>query len=420
MTATAHLRRRIERRFYRVLYRAYRLALPTRVGAGPVDPRGLRRILVLPNYKVGDLVVATPALAYLRAVAPHARIDVVLSPRNASLVANDPRVDRVLLHDPHAGGWALLRWAALARRLRRERYDLVADFVLPHHVREGLLTAVAAGRQAARVTPHRPPPAWGLFTHRPRVPGFERRYMADRLLYAVQATVRRAGDPVDIDAARAAYPMVLAVDPAANARVAAWLAAHAPGPFIAVNAWASDPVRTLDVRQMAELLAALGARHPGLAFVLTPPPGAAATAAAMQAAAVAAGTRAFVFPPAPDLADLVALLHRAAAVVTPDTANIHLAAAVGRPVLALFATVATARVAHWVPSGVPCHVVLLEGGRPLRDLAPERAATAFDALWDEATSAGHAGAALADVSPADAPSTAGTPPRPPRAAGALR
>lgn len=408
MTTAARLRRRIERRFYRLLYGAYRLAFPTRVGPGPVDPRGFCRILVLPNYKVGDLVVATPALAYLRAVAPNARIDVLLSPRNASLVANDPRIDRVLLHDPRAGAWAPLRWAALARRLRRERYDLVADFVLPHHVREGLLTALVAGRRAARVTPYRPPPAWGFFTHRPRVPGFERRYMADRLLYAVQAAVQApvqaavrapGAPPHDVpNEARATYPMALTVDPAADARVGAWLAAHAPGPFVAVNAWASDPVRTLAVRQVADLLAVLGARHPDLAFVLTPPPGAADAARAM-----AAGGRALVFPPAPALPDLVALLHRAAAVVTPDTANIHLAAAVGRPVVALFATVATARVAHWVPSGVPHRAVVLGGGRALRELPAARAAAAFDALWAEVAPAAPAGSAFgeaADAAPA--------------------
>lgn len=382
MTAAARLRRRLERRFYRLLYGAYRLAFPTRVGPGPVDPRALRRILVLPNYKVGDLVVATPALAYLRAVAPHARIDVLLSPRNASLAAGDTRLDRVLLHEPRMDAWAPLRWAPLVRRLRRERYDLVADFVLPHHVREGLVTALVAGRRAARVTPHRPPPAWGFFTHRPRVPGFERRYMADRLLYAVQAAVRATGGPVDAERARAAYPMALTVDPAADVRVGAWLAEHAPGPFVAVNAWASDPVRTLAVRQVGELMAALGARYPGLAFVLTPPPGAAGAAAAM-----AAGGCARVFPPAPGLADLVALLHRAAAVVTPDTANIHLAAAVGRPVVALFATVATERVAHWVPSGVPHRAVVLDGGRPLRELPAARVVAAFDALWAEITDA---------------------------------
>lgn len=382
MTAAARLRRRLNRRVYRLAYALERLAFPTDVRPGRLDPGALRRVLVLPNYKVGDLVVATPALAFLRAIAPDARLDVLVSPRNASLLEGDPRVDRVVLHEP-------LRepWLPVVRRLRRERYDLVVDFVLPHHAREGLLTALVAGRRAARVTPFRPTRYWGFFTHRPRVPGLERRYMAERLLYAVQAPFGRArADGPDL----APYPMRLAVAPAAAARAAAFLdAAVGERPFVALNAWASTPVRTLAVAQAAALAAEIARRHPALAVVFTPPPAAAADARAMAAAARERLTEAggdgasvAVFPPSPRLADLVALLARAAAVVTPDTANIHLAAALGRPVVALYTRAATEKVAHWVPTGVPFRAVVMDEPRPLAALDPARAADALDALLD--------------------------------------
>jgi ADP-heptose:LPS heptosyltransferase len=279
VSPAARLRRRATRRLYRLLFWSYRRLLPTRVGAEPVEPRRLRRVLVLANYFVGDVVVATPALEYLRRVAPQARVDVLTAPRAASLLDGDPRVDRVLAFDGKRAGAAA--WWALARRLRGERYDLVADFVLPHHLREGLLTAFVAGRDGARVTPRRPSRYAGLFTHRGRAPGFERRYMADRLLHAVRAALGApSGDP----------PIAprLPVRPEAARRVAARVADAFGGPahqlpLVAFNAWASDPLRTLAPAQAAEVAAGLVARHPELAVVLTPPPGQVDAAAAIVA-----------------------------------------------------------------------------------------------------------------------------------------
>ena len=374
MTGLARLRRRLNRRAYRLLYALERRLLPTDVGAAPVDGAALRRVLVFPNYKVGDLVVATPALSRLRAAAPHARIDVVVAPRTASLLDGDPRVDRVVLYDPLRESWA-----PLARRLRRERYDCVIDLVLPHHAREGLLTAVIAGRRAARITPFRPTRYWGFFTHRPRVPGLERRYMADRMLYAVRAAITGGGD--------ALYPLALDVAPDAASRIDAFLTAqvieslgaHA---FVAVNAWASDARRDLAVGQAGAILATLSARHPDLAFVLTPPPGVDDRAHAIVDAA-GPGARVVVFPSSPRLPDLVALLARAALVLSTDTGTVHLAAGVGRPVVVLFTTLATARVAHWTPTGVPHRAVVLDGPLPISALPPEQAIAAFDALRNE-------------------------------------
>jgi ADP-heptose:LPS heptosyltransferase len=373
----ARARRRLTRRYYRALFALARRLFPATGAGGPVDGDALGRVLVMANYFVGDLAVATPALSFLRGAAPRARVDVLVSPRSASLLDGDPRADRVLVHDPRRGGWL-----GLARRLRRERYDLVVDFVLPHHLREGLLSALVAPRHAARVTPHRPARFAGLFTHRPRVPGFERRYMADRLLYAVRAAF---GDRGDRDGR---YPPSLAVRPDAATRAAAWLGAHAPGPFVALNAWASDPVRSLGPGLAAAVAAGVAARHPALRVVLTPPPGAEAEAervAADARAGLGAGAagRVAVLPPSPRLADLVAALARAALVLTPDTANVHLAAALGRPLVALFTPLGGTRMAHWAPRDVPHRFVVTPGRTPLAELPADAVLAAVDALLDE-------------------------------------
>lgn len=385
MTALGRIKRRADRAFYRALHRLYRAVLPTNLGPGPVHPEAVRRVLVAPRDAVGDLVMVTPLLSYLRDVAPHARVDVLASRRNASLLEGDPRVDGVLVRDVRGA-----RWLAIARELRRERYDVVANAAHSQHARQGWFTALVAGRRGARVTVHRPRQYRGFFTHVGRVAGFEHRHHVERLLYALQRAVAAGPPPAEPETGR--YPMSLAPEPEAAARAAAFVESAVGGaPFVAVNCWASLPMRTLDEGQAAAIVSTLAARYPALAFVLTPPPSGVASAETIAADVFArvaglSARRLVVAPPSPRLADLVALLARAAVVLTPDTANVHLAAALGRPVVGLYNSTWSDPFTLHRPFGVPYRVVALPWRRPLRALRtmpPAAVVAAFDALWDE-------------------------------------
>ena len=143
--------------------------------------------------------------------------------------------------------------------------------------------------------------------------------------------------------------------------------------------------------QAGEGAARLLAAHPEIAVVFTPPPDRAGEAAAMAHAAAEraaaaqvpeAAARVLVRPPSADLGDLVALLRRAAVVLTPDTANMHMASAVGTPLVAVYTGYTAVDV--WGAWGAqPRRVVFLEGDRPITDVVPAAVATAFDALWNE-------------------------------------
>src|SRR6185295_3237706 len=71
--------------------------------------------------------------------------------------------------------------------------------------------------------------------------------------------------------------------------------------------------------------------------------------------------------PTPELATLIAALSLAQSVVCPDGGAMHLAAALGKPVVALFGDSPPAR---WRPWGVE-HRVLAPGSRDLADLPLE-------------------------------------------------
>ncbi len=351
------LRTRLNRRLYRLLGRAYRAAFPCTAPAGPARPAEVRRVLVVRHDRIGDMIVTTPLLAWLREALPHAEVDVLASPANAPLVAGDPRVARVIVNDHTWRGWLRAR-----RALRARDHDLVLSPIGRAHLREGLVAALVAPRRARRATAARPPQYRGLFTHWVRVPPSWPQTAA-RLLWVARRTVDAPSTMAVSSSgeALARWPMRLAADPEAEARAEAFVAGRRLDAFAAVNAWAAEPWRELGEARCAELLRLVAARAPALALVLTPPPGRTDEAARI---AEAAGVPVTVFPPSKAFHDLVSLVRRAALVVTPDTANVHVASACGRPVVGLYSA-RTTDPSAWAPVGVPFRALVAPPGAPV-------------------------------------------------------
>ena len=92
------------------------------------DPDRIRKILVREVNWVGDAVLTLPALAALDRRFPHAEIAVLAKPWAAGLFAGQAAVDRVVLYQAEGSHRGLRgRWA-LARELARERFDLAVLF----------------------------------------------------------------------------------------------------------------------------------------------------------------------------------------------------------------------------------------------------------------------------------------------------
>ena len=128
------------------------------------------------------------------------------------------------------------------------------------------------------------------------------------------------------------------------------------GPYVVVHPGASVPARAASPERYAAHVSALVAD--GHRVVVTGGPSERALTAAVTVGSVDAdGPRGRVVDlgGATDLAGLAGILERAAAVVVGNTGPAHLAAAVGTPVVSLFAPVVPAE--RWRPYGVP--VVLL-------------------------------------------------------------
>jgi heptosyltransferase-2 len=92
------------------------------------DPEQIRKILVREVNWVGDAVLTLPAIAALNRRFPRAEIAVLAKPWAAGLFAGQSAVDRVVLYQAEGSHRGLRgRWA-LARELARERFDLAVLF----------------------------------------------------------------------------------------------------------------------------------------------------------------------------------------------------------------------------------------------------------------------------------------------------
>ncbi len=97
---------------------------------GPVDLAALRRVLLVRPDNVGDVVLLTPALRALRAAAPRARLDLLGSPAGAAVAPMIPELAGVLVASPSWQQLAAPRGtaddtAAAAREAARQERDLL-------------------------------------------------------------------------------------------------------------------------------------------------------------------------------------------------------------------------------------------------------------------------------------------------------
>ena len=106
-----------------------------------IDSDRIHRILIRGVNWVGDAVMTSPAIARIRKTFPRAEISLLVKPWVKGVFEGSPHIDEILLYDregPHRGVSGLLR---LAHELRGRRFDLA---ILLQNAFEAALIAVLA------------------------------------------------------------------------------------------------------------------------------------------------------------------------------------------------------------------------------------------------------------------------------------
>lgn len=291
----------------------------------PQRPK-LDRILIVRLSALGDVVHVLPSLDALRRARPGAHIGWLVEDRAASLVEGHPQVDRV--HVLPRGRLTRERRLVLAARalrdlfraVRAERYEVAIDF------QGNLRSATCALLSGARA----------------RV-GFARGFCkeASYRLQTIRVTPPRRVHKVEknfallralgIDTA-GARPR-LAIPPAARARIGAALGDGSAAPIVALHPGVSKfgAFKQWPAERYAAVARYAAAR--GARVIVTWGPG--ERALAEDVATLSEGAAA-VGPETSSILELAAIYERCAAVVGCDTGPIHLAAALGVPVIGLY------------------------------------------------------------------------------------
>jgi len=300
------------------------------IGAPPMN------ILIIKLSAIGDVVHTLPSLAALRRLYPQAHITWVIEAAAADLITGHPHLNRVLIS--HRKRWqqemrrgnvanSIREISNFIKELRSRRYDLVSDF-------HGLFkSAVLAGLSGGvrKLGYDSLQEASSLF-YNEKIPEDMSKHAVDRYLDLPAYLARQAGE-----APPAGPPeFVIPEDDHNRHRVNALLAMNhldREAPFVAINPVALWPTKLW----REDLFAALAERivqELGLTVVITgsrdEQPYVAAIFRNLKTGRIIDLTG------QTSLRDLACLYRQAALVVTTDSGPMHIAAAVGTPVVALF------------------------------------------------------------------------------------
>jgi heptosyltransferase II len=110
-----------------VLSPARRFLEPVSDKAGASQGNALprhKRILIVRNDRMGDVILSTPVFKAVRDAYPHAYIAVMVRPYTRAVVQGNPYIDEVIVFDKKEIGAGIFRFIGFIAGLRRRRFDL--------------------------------------------------------------------------------------------------------------------------------------------------------------------------------------------------------------------------------------------------------------------------------------------------------
>lgn len=345
-----------------------------------VRDRLVTKILIIRRDNIGDLICTLPLIASIRALHPQARIDLLVNSYCAAVVANNPDVDHVYIYTKakhkQAGESTLgVHWRRLwlTLKLRALRYDwLVLANVgyLPRPLRwamqvgakrvVGFVDAEHKGRDRVLTDPVL----------------LDRRVVRHEVQYLMEL-LKPFGSVAEVPAAK------ILPDPAAL--IAAQHLLQPMGehkPLIGINISARLPSQQWPAENFIELLHQLDTNYRCALFWA---PGSLSNAGHPgddeKAAQIIQGCAGLNLTPYPtqSLAELIAGVACVDLLVTADGGALHIGAACGKPIVAMFGH---SESRQWYPWRVP-HIILHPESHDVRSISAQQVSEAVRTLREE-------------------------------------
>ncbi len=320
--------------------------------AGPDDWNNARRVLCVRLDALGDVLMTTPALRALKESCPGRRLTLLTSAAGAGAAALVPEIDDVIVYDapwlkataPRADSRPDY---AMADRLRAGRFDAAVIFTVfsQSPLPSAMLCYLADIPRRLAYCRENP---YQLLTHWVAEPDGPA---------GIRHEVRRQLDLVaTVGGWTADERLSLLVPPLAARRartITRWLGLDRGRPWAVVHPGASAPSRRYPAEGFAATAGRLVREH-GWHVLFT---------GSAEECELVEGIRAKMDAPSHalagrlDLAELAALIARAPVLISNNTGPAHVAAAVGTPVVDLYALTNPQHTPWGVPSRVLFHDV---------------------------------------------------------------
>ena len=285
-----------------------------------IDAKKVESILVVSSTAIGDTLLSTPAIRAVREHFTRSRIIALLNRDNMELFENNPHVDEIV---PFHGGYK--RFLRTIRRLRKHNVDLALIF----HGNEPQATPMAylSGARYIIKLPNANEYRFLLSNRDPVCTWDDFAHAVEQRLRVAELAGCHVGDKL----------MVLPLATGQEAIVERFLRGKGVGPTVPLVGFqvaASTVSRMWFAEQFIELGRQLTAQYPDIRIVITGSPQEAEYAGGIAAAI---GSNVIVAAGELRLKQVPWLVRRFRLLVTGDTGTMHMAIAVGTPVVALFA-----------------------------------------------------------------------------------
>jgi ADP-heptose:LPS heptosyltransferase len=270
------------------------------------------KICIVQLGRIGDLILTTPLIKTIRDAYPSAELHILAGRNNFFTLKGYPFVNSLHVHTKRP-----LKTVLLLLRLRRERFDLWIDPKDHHSTESRLFVRLARPRESVGFNRKNET----LYTHsiKSNIEQFND-HAIDRYLNSVAFLGLKP----------AMQRPLLYCGKAAEEKIVSFLRINGITRYCHVHISASRPERYWEEAKWCALLKQLEEKN---VFCLI-----SAGPLDIELANRIAGTaRNARYYPTPSLDDLYSIVNHAAAVISPDTAVIHIASAFNRPTVGLYA-----------------------------------------------------------------------------------
>lgn len=303
----------------------------------------MERILIVRMSALGDIVHALPVLAALRRAWPAAKVDWLVDEAYAPILSLAEGLNQRVIVRRKNGG--VVGYLKAVRHLRAQKYEAALDL-------QGLLKSAV----------------WARLSGAARVIGFDRAHLREPFAASFYSETVMPLEALHVIQKNLSILKALGVPPsaielplhsvAAPATSAAVAAAGGARKYAVLNPGAAWPNKRWPAERFGALAAQLHART-GLSSLVTWGPSERELAERVIAASHGAAAAA----PPTEIADLAVIMRDAALVVSGDTGPLHIAAAMGTPLVGLYGPTWPERNGPWHPDdqvlsragGCVCH-----------------------------------------------------------------